>query len=189
MTWDRRGRHATGPTGDRITWSLAEGARGTRWREAVARDGALIRSLLLEVTPAGAVARLEITTVEGLLTLHPEPDASAIHGNVVTATGIRHLALDWSPVHELIIDGSPTTDAVLVRRRAATVAVGSSQDIDVVAVDDTLHPRLERWTIERVAPDGWRFRTIPDGGADREIRVATDGLPILDAAATWTLEG
>ena len=46
----------------------------------------------LEVAPNGRVTRLELTTGAGLLTLHPEPDESALHGNVVTPTGIRHLA-------------------------------------------------------------------------------------------------
>lgn len=188
MTWDRRGGHATGPAGDSLTWSLAEGARGTRWRETTSRDGALMRSVLLEVTPTAAVARLEISTSAGLLTLHPEPDASAIHGNVVTPHGIRHLAFGWSPSHELIVVNSPTIDAVLVRRRAPTVLVGGRAEMDVLSIDDALQPRSERWVIEREASDHWRFRPLAEGRDARTIRVAPDGRPILGAEETWALE-
>ena len=188
MTWDRRGGHATGPTGDRITWSLAEGARGTRWRESASRGGALIRGILLEVTPAGGVMRLELATAEGLLTLHPEPDASAIHGNVVTPHGIRHLAFDWSPSHELVVAASLATDTVAVRRLAATVPVGGRAEVDVLAIDDALQPRPDRWAIERPADDRWAFQPKRAEHPGREIRVGPDGLPILDAAETWSLE-
>lgn len=188
MTWDRRGGHAAGPTGDRITWSLAEGARGTRWREAASRDGVLIRSIVLEVAPAGAVMRLEVATAEGLLTLHPEPDASAMHGNVVTPHGIRHLSFDWSPSHELVVAGSFIADAVAVRRIAVTLPVGGHAEVDVLVIDDALQPRPDRWAIERTASDRWTFQPRQADNPGREIRVGPDGLPMLDAAETWALE-
>ncbi len=188
MTWDRRGGHATSPAGERITWSLAEGARGTRWRETASRDGALIRSILLEVTPARAVTRLELATADGLLTLHPEPDASAMHGNVVTPNGIRHLAFDWSRSHELVVAASLVADAVAVRRLAATLPVGGLAEVDVLAIDDALQPRQERWTIERPADDRWAFQPNQAEHQGREIRVGPDRLPILGAAEMWALE-
>lgn len=188
MPWDRRGGHGLGPTGDHVTWSLAEGARGTRWRESATRDGALVRSLLLEVTPVGAVARLEISTAGGLLTLHAASDGSAIHGNVVTAHGIRHLAFDWSPSHELVIGASPTAAAIVVRRLATTVAVGRIAEVDVLAVDDTLEPHSARWEIERPAVDRWLLQPVTDGRTAWEVHVAPDGLPILPGAETWPLE-
>jgi hypothetical protein len=188
MAWDRRGGHATDPRGERLVWSLAEGARGTRWRESVSIDGALIRSLLLEVTPAGAVARLEISTVEGMLTLHPEPDASAIHGNVVTPRGIRHLAFEWSPSHELFVAGSPATDAVAFRRLSTTVAIDGAAIVDALAIDDRLQPRVEGWRIERPAADRWRLGPSDRTGTAREVGVGPDGLPVRVGSESWLLE-
>lgn len=188
MPWDRRGGHGTAATGEHITWSLAEGARGTRWRETATRDGALLRSVLLETTPAGTVARLEIATAEGLLTLHPASDAAAIHGNVVTPTGIRHLAFDWSPAHELVVIGAATADAVVARRLALTLPVGEHAEVEVLAIDDALRPRPERWRIDRLDPARWRFRALSARGAGRETVVAPDGSPPLDAAESWPLE-
>ena len=41
------------------------------------------RVTLLETTKADRLSRLEIAGAAGLLTLHPEPDDSALHGNLV----------------------------------------------------------------------------------------------------------
>ena len=44
MTPVRRGGHATTADGDRLTWTEAEGSRGTRWREALERRGRPVRA-------------------------------------------------------------------------------------------------------------------------------------------------
>jgi hypothetical protein len=183
----RRGGWATIAGGDVLTWTEAEGARGTRWREAVERDGQLTRALLLEAAPDGRLTRLEMTTGVGLLTLHPEPDQSAMHGNVVGGDRVRHLALPWSPEHELFVLGSPAAATITFRRLASMVVVGASRLVDVLAIDDELQPARGRWSIERVAQHAWDLRDI-DGPEERCVTVRDDGRPVLPDEVTWPLE-
>ncbi|MFL5684613.1 MAG: hypothetical protein ACJ77D_01035 [Chloroflexota bacterium] len=187
MAHVRRGGHARNPAGDLITWSEAEGERGTRWRESIERDGRLVRSLLLEASTDARPTRLEITTRAGLLTLHPEPDQSALHGNVVTSDGIRHLAFPWSPKHELFIVASPASATIAIRRFARSVVVGAAVDVDFVYVDDELEPRPARWRAERTGPQAWHLQDV-DGSEERRLTVADDGRPILLDEDFWPLE-
>ena len=183
----RRGGHARNPLGDLITWSEAEGERGTRWRESLERDGELIRSLLLEVSTDGRPTRLEMTTRAGLLTLHPEPDQSALHGNVVTAGGIRHLAFPWSPEHELFIPASPASATIGIRRFTRSMVVGAATTVALIYVDDELEPRPARWRVERIGSHGWHLHDI-EGSEERRLTVADDGRPILLDEVAWPLE-
>ncbi len=183
----RRGGRATTIGGDQLLWSEAEGARGTRWRESLMRDGALVRSLLLEVSTAGRPTRLEMTASAGLLTLHPEPDESELHGNVVGADGIRHLAFPWSGAHELLILGSPASATITLRRLARTVVVGTTLALDVLRIDDALDPRPARWNVEQIARDAWSLRDL-DGTDERRLNVDDDGRPLLADAVSWPLE-
>jgi hypothetical protein len=187
MTPVRRGGHARTSFGDRVTWSQAEGERGTRWREAIEREGHLLRSLLLEVSTEGRPARLEMTTRAGLLTLHPETDESAIHGNIVTADGIRHLAFPWSSGHELLVLASPASTTIAVRRLDRRVIVGAVSVVDMLRIDDELDPRPVRWRVERIARHGWHLR---DTESDEELRmtVEDDGRPSLVDEVSWPLE-
>ena len=116
----RRGGRGTLPDGAQLTWSLAEGGRGRRWRASRVRDGRLEGTLLLEIDGADRPARLELGTADGLLTLHPDRDERELHGNVVTPDGIRHLRFDWSPAHELVVDGFPVVLMAAVRRGRAS---------------------------------------------------------------------
>ena len=104
------------PDGAVLTWSLAEGGRGRRWSASRVRNGRLEGTLMLEIGGAGRPARLELGTADGLLTLHPDRGERELHGNVVTAGGIRHLRFDWSPAHELVVDGFPVVLMAAVRR-------------------------------------------------------------------------
>lgn len=183
----RRGGRATTIGGDLLLWSEAEGTRGTRWRESLVRDGALVRSLLLEGSTAGRPARIEMTTSAGLLTLHPEPDESALHGNVVRADGIRHLAFAWSAEHELLILGSPASATTTLRRLAGKLVVGSTRVLDVLRIDDELDPRPARWNVERIARHAWHLRDV-DGSEERRLTVDDDGRPLLTDAVSWPLE-
>lgn len=197
----RIGGRATLASGARLIWAAAGGTRGTRWREAVDLDGRLVRSLLLEVSPAGRPTRLELTTLEGLLTLHPEPDESAIHGNVVGPSGVRHLALPWSPDDELWIVGSAATTAVTLARLAGTVGVGETVSVRSLRLDDGLVPRQVERRIERRGEGSWRLAVAGAGGgaaaggqedpsADAAADVELDewGRVVLDDAAEWPLE-
>jgi hypothetical protein len=187
MTPVRRGGRVTIAGGDVLMWTEAEGARGTRWREAVERDGQLTRALLLEAAAGGRPTRLEMTTRAGLLTLHPESDQSAMHGNVVGGDRVRHLALPWSPEHELFVLGSPAAATITFRRLASLVVVGASRLIDVLTIDDELQPVRGRWSIERVAQHAWHLRDV-DGPDERRLTVREDGRPVLADEVTWPLE-
>ncbi len=67
----RRAGTARLADGATLTWSLADGSRGRRWRAVATRDGSITHSLLLEVDLDGRPARLELTTPDGT------PDASS----------------------------------------------------------------------------------------------------------------
>ena len=69
----RRGGRGTLPDGARLTWSLAEGGRGRRWRASRVRDGRLEGTLLLEIDGAGRPARLELGTVRRAPDAPPGP--------------------------------------------------------------------------------------------------------------------
>jgi hypothetical protein len=183
----RRGGHATTRAGDALTWTEAEGERGTRWREAIERDGSFVRALLLEVSPHGRPTRLEMTTQSGLLTLHPAADESVMHGNVVSAEGVRHLAFGWSTEHDLLVLDSPASATVSLRRVGRFVIVGASTTLDVLRIDDQLDPRPARWRAERVATHGWHLRAA-DGTEERHLTVDDDGRPALLDAVSWPLE-
>jgi hypothetical protein len=183
----RRGGHARTTSGDLLTWSQAEGERGTRWREAIERDGQLLRSLLLEASTDDRATRLEMTTRAGLLTLHPERDESAMHGNVVGADGVRHLAFRWSPDHELVVIGSPASATITVRRLERRMVVGSTTTLEVLRIDDALDPQPRRWMVERTARHGWHLRDS-EGIEERRLTVEDDGRPALTDQVSWPLE-
>jgi hypothetical protein len=183
----RSGGRATLPTGATVVWSLATGLRGRRWREAVTVDGGLVRSVLLEASPAGRATRLEVATPAGLLTLHPATDGRELHGNVVTEDGIRHLRFDWSAEHELFVVGSPAAAAVALRRFADLLAVGESQPVAVVRIDDALEPRPATWQVTRTSATDWHLRDL-GSTEERTTRLDEDGIPTLPDAVTWPLE-
>ena len=66
MTTGRRagfGRLADGRT---VTWSLADGRRGRRWRTTTTDPiGGLESALLLELAPDGRLSKIELTMAEG----------------------------------------------------------------------------------------------------------------------------
>lgn len=126
-----------------MLWSVAEGSRGRRWRSLrLASDGRPASDLLLELDPAGRWARLELATAAGLLTLHPDPDGRSIHGNVVTAAGMRHLALGWGSGHRLVVDGEPVAACALTRANPPGAGVGIviTRDLSVLERADVVPP-------------------------------------------------
>jgi hypothetical protein len=182
----RRGGWATLPDGGRIAWSVADGHRGRRWRGATTRDGVLTASLLLEVGGDGRPVRLELAGFAGLLTLHPESGGS-LHGNAVTAGGIRHLTFDWSDDHELEIEGNPIPSAVTAARLTSSVRVGEGRSSPVVIVGQDLVVRAGERRFERIGAAG-SWRIVGDGEA-RLLVVDVDGLPVWpEPADDWPLE-
>jgi hypothetical protein len=160
----RRAGHGRGPDGLWVTWSVAEGRRGRRWREVVAAgDGGAIRSsLLLELDPDGRFSHLELSTAAGLLTLHPEPDGT-LHGNAVSATGMRHVVgLEWS--RETAIDLAGSSVCVAAGRRPDGWRAGT-----------WLHVGLDLELETRILQVDW---TLVDDA----------GLPVLDEGVSWPLD-
>ena len=181
----RRAGRATLANGTQLVWSVADGRRGRRWRATTTRDGAMTVALLLEVGLDGRPARLEVASAAGLLTLHPEADGS-LHGNVVTAAGVRHLALTWGPGQELEVAGLPIANAVSARRLASSVGVGEGITVPVVAVSPELEVREGTRGYVRVGGATWR---IEGDGEPRTLGLDDLGLPIgLDDTGEWPLE-
>jgi hypothetical protein len=165
MEWLRvagTGRSLDGAT---VTWSVAEGRRGRRWREVVTREGAVVHSLLLELSPDGRFSHLELTTAAGLLTLHPEGDGT-IHGNAVTAAGVTHIrGLPWQPEDAILIETS-VVSAVITAGWQSRLGL---DDIDVVRVGPDLSLSRDRTTVPTASMDA-------------------HGLPVLANGHRWELE-
>lgn len=183
----RLGGRAELPDGATIVWSVAEGRRGRRWREAVTIDGRLLRSVLLEASPTGRPTYLEVATAAGLLTLHPEPDERELHGNAVTRDGVRHLRFDWSFDHELFVVGSIAAASVALHRLGRVVATGEGRRVVVLQVDDALQPTPSAWRVTRTSAGGWHLQD-GDGGHERTTVLDDDGVPLLPGGSSWPLE-
>jgi hypothetical protein len=182
MTPLRRAGIGLTAAGERVTWSVAEGRRGRRWREAVVGERGLVHALLLETGPDGRFTHLELATGAGLLTLHPEGDGT-LHGNVVTGGGIRHVtSLPWGDQHAIVLDGSPVCAATVVHRLRDDLAVGASARRDIVRIGTDLDLRQGPVRVTRLEPEGWRLDEDPP------IAVDGDGLPVLGGGSTWPME-
>jgi hypothetical protein len=179
----RRGGRATLPDGGEVIWSVADGRRGRRWRAETIRAGVLTSSLLLEVGVDGRPVRLELATAAGLLTLHPE--TGALHGNAVTADGVRHLTFPWSDDHGLEVDGLVIPSAVTAHRLAATT-VGEGSLVPVVIVGLDLTVRAAERGYRRMDATTWR---VEGDGTEETLAVNGHGLPIWPGpAGEWPLE-
>ncbi len=176
------------PGGWRLTWTVADGRRGRRWRAITVAGDRLLHALLLEVAPDGTLSKLEVAAPEGLLTLHPEPDASILHGNVVRADGIEHVTLPWSHAHILMVGTSPVTGAVAAGWLASRIGVGEGASVPAIEVGDTLAIRRATWRTARTGDRRWRLLAA-DGGPSVTLELDPDGVPAgLDTAADWPLD-
>lgn len=146
------------PDGSLVTWSVAEGGRGRRWRWTVATGTGLRHVGLVELDAAGRFMRLELEAGEGLLTLHPDADRRSAHGNVVRASGVEPVAIAWSDGDAPAIDSDPFGSAVAGWRGRGWV-VGSDL-------------RLHR----------------EDAGGTRAAELDERGIPRLDGAREFPLE-
>jgi len=170
----RRAGRGTAADGSIVTWSVADGRRGSRWREARVQAGALVSSLLLELDPSGRFSHLELATALGMLTLHPEGDGT-LHGNAVEAGGVRHVvAVPWHPEDILLVVGSPISRAAAARRGEEPAQTGAARPKGVgIGFVVGLDLAVERRAI---------------GRSERTIPLDANGLPLFADGVTWSLE-
>jgi len=91
-----------------VGWSVAEGARGRRWRWTLTTgEGSLVHVGLIELDVDGRFVRLELETVRGMLTLHPARDGRRAHGNVVRPDRVDPIGIDWPAADSVAISGDP----------------------------------------------------------------------------------
>lgn len=158
-----RGRRTDGAL---VTWTVAEGQRGRRWRETVVLGGALVHCLLYETGTDGRFTHLELASPTGMATLHPEGDGT-LHGNVVRAdVGVGHvIGARFAADDLLLVAGSPIAEAA-----AAWAAVRAG-------------------TLDGVTLDPATLVVVP-GHIQRAALGPVDerGVPFLDDAAVWPLE-
>ena len=171
--------------GSEVTWTVAEGRRGRRWREVVSRDGAVAHALLLETAPDGRFSHLELARGDGLWTFHPEPDGT-LHGNHVGRgeVDVRHVTgWPFAPDDAILIEDSVISLAAIAWSRASSMVVGSSVEVAAVVIggDGALEP-VPALRVERLSMTGWRVGEAPPFELDPA------GLPLLAGGSTRPLE-
>lgn len=180
----RRAGRFLDDAGRPVTWSIADGRRGRRWRWTVVdRRGALVCAHTLETDPAGRFVRLESACAAGLLTLHREADGS-LHGNRVSERGVDHLLVE-TPVPDAVLIGATELGvAILLRSMAVT---DGRLTLDVVEIFDDLGLRIATASVRSDAGGTWDVRT--NRGA-RRARLGPDGLPESadHDTVSWPLE-
>jgi hypothetical protein len=165
-----------------VTWTIADGSKGRRWRETVVDRGGVRHSLLLETAPDRRFGHLELATPDALLTLHPERDGT-LHGNLVAAAGVRHVVgLPWERDGLVDLEGSPIAAAAAAWFLDGASATAAPSEATVVGIDASLALAVHRAAVSRLWDGSWRI----DGGS----RLAADleGLPALAEAESWPLE-
>jgi hypothetical protein len=171
--------------GAAITWTVAEGGRGRRWREVVARGDAVAHSLLLETAGDGRFSHLEFARAGGLWTFHPEGDGT-LHGNHVDPRGqaVRHVVgLPFGPDDLLLVEGSPLSAAAIAWHLASSVTDGgSTTSAGVVLRASGELDTVPAIGIERLAAGRWRV------GAGHPFEIDAGGLPVLADGETRPLE-
>jgi len=192
----RRAGRASLHDGSVLLWSIAEGARGARWRASTRRDDALRSDLLLEVGVNGRPGRLEITTLAGQLTLHPDATGTAALGNVVSADGVRPLVHDWTGRHWFESRQSPIVAAAMCRALRPEIGVGEFRLIPGLHVDGALRVSYGERGLQRLTESRWLIEEA--NGFGWELSVDDEHLPIFaageqrdpdsDAAPVWPLE-
>ncbi len=184
--------HGLDRLGRLVTWSIADGERGRRWREATAMDGAtedrpeaLAHAVTIETGHAGQWLRLEVAAATGLLSLHPERDGS-IQGNVVSDVGVRHVALGVMEPALVDVRDSLVAETALCRALERLVAAGEGRTVSVVRVSATLEVSTTELQVFRRDARGWE---LTDADGIRTAAMGDRGAPVAaDAGAKWPLE-
>ena len=175
--------------GSALVWSVADGHRGRRWRAVATLDGAITHGLLLEVDADGRPSKIELATPAGMLTLHPEEGSGRLHGNIVTAEGVRHVALTWSGEHGLEVEGRPIGSAVTAHRLSSSTPLGEGRAVPVVVVgpDLSVVEATRRYT--RLGEGEWRVESVTGDTRPWVLRIDGRGVPRLpEDEREWPLE-
>jgi hypothetical protein len=113
---------------------------------------------LVELDAEGRFVRLELETAEGMLTLHPDTERSAVHGNVVRRERVDPIEFRWSDDDAVAIDGDPFGSAVAGwRGRGWRVGM----DLSILRADD---------------------------GHSAALELDGRGIPLVTGAQEWALE-
>ena len=170
--------------GRTITWSVAAGRRGRRWRTSTTgSNGALESVVLLELATSGALSKLEVAASDGLLTLHPEGEH--LHGNVIDADGVRHLTFDWGRAHALVLEGVGLP-VLAAARTAVPTGVGERRVVPAIVVRRDLDVAPATVTLECLGPNTLAFETR---GHRRVLELDHDQIPVeLRSGGDWPLE-
>jgi hypothetical protein len=167
-----------------VVWTAADGRNGRRWRELALDASGIARSLLLETDNQGGWQRLEISSAEGLLTLHPEGDS--IHGNLAARSGVQHLSLGRLKPARVDVPGSLVAEAALCWSLTRQVRVGERRAIQVVSVAEPVSVAISELTVDRRTTATWELN---DGSHRRLVELDDDGLPVAHVGADhWQLE-
>jgi hypothetical protein len=178
----RSGGRGQGADGASVIWSVAEGARGRRWREVRNVGGGVASSLLLETLPDGRFAHLELATPSGLLTLHPEADGT-LHGHAIVSDGVEHVdGLAWDDDGIVLLDGSTVCRVAAAGLLGGVVEAGTSRAHLAAVIPATLWLDVKPVRVERPADRSWRF------GSEDPFELDRTGLPLLKGGETWPLE-
>jgi hypothetical protein len=188
---ERRAGRGIASDGTLVVWTIARGRRGTRWRSMRTDDRGVVSALTMETAPDDRLGRLELATDRGMLTAHPDALGTALHGNVVTASGVRHLTLAWSPEHVLLVDDEPLALEAVVPHlaEAARRAVSASVDRPVVRLDRRLEPETGRLLVE-IEPNGSIVSRDSLTGESVRLAGPPSGRPLAELAepGVWPLE-
>jgi hypothetical protein len=178
----RAGGRGTTAGGRSVIWSVAEGSRGRRYREIRAAGEGMAHSLLLETDPDGRFSHLELSTMSGLLTLHPEGQA-ALHGHSVVSDGVEHVQGErWDADGIVLVEDSVVCRVAAVHALDRLIEASSSKGHLAVVIPATLWLEIVPVRVERIVADTWRF------GAEEPFIVDERGLPSLVGGEIWPLE-
>jgi hypothetical protein len=178
-----------------VTWTIADGERGRRWREVTASaarpnptegaSGGVAHAVTLETGHAGQWLRLEVAAAAGLLSLHPDRDGS-INGNVVSDAGVRHVAKGVVQPPLVDVRDSLVAETALCRALERQVAAGEGSTVSVVRVSPTLDVEVAELQVMRTDARTWE---LTDADGIRSVSMGDRGAPVTsDAGAKWPLE-